>query len=106
VPPASEDPNLWAVRLFGEWEHPAVQINDHRPVDYRDLPVTGLARSSLAVWLSVAGAQSGHTRDDMLVAGARAAALVARDVGNAVRVTFTMRDGQDGQWLRFDVGRS
>ena len=86
-------------------QDPSIEVNGTEIVEYTRLPVTRRTKAAVAVWISIAGTDSTHSSDDRLVAGLRAAEMVAGEFPAAIRVNFCMRDGTSGRRLSFDVVR-
>lgn len=92
-----------SIFLHVDGDGPEIEVDGRRPIEYTDLPVSGPSKSALAVWISITGHDSTHSGDEQLVAAARAAAAVARDLPE-VAVGFAL-SRRAGERLAFDVRR-
>ena len=92
------------IMLMGERGFPAVHTDVHDIVD--DLTDLSLSASTTALvehWMDLVANDRDDEQDDTLLAAVRAAAVVKRDVGPTVRVSFQMRYPRLGDWISFDA---
>ena len=96
--PASSPPPA-GIELFGEPEFPEIRVSGR--VLHLDKVLSDATTGLIEQWLSLV--RDAGDDDQAVLAGVRATAAIARELGFTARVTLSMRYPSDGDWFSLDA---